>query len=83
MRDFASSRGASEVKWFESNGDQKKSRGSTCTHGGAEKPPLQRKKIQVYNTVERRGLGIVVINLGEFHLIWYTCARELGTTKVN
>ena len=35
MRDFASSRGASEVKWLESNGEQKKSEGSTCLEGAS------------------------------------------------
>ena len=82
MRDFATSRGASEVKWFESNGDQE-IQGGPLARTGKWRNHHYKKKIQVYNTVERRGLGIVVINLGEFHLIWYTCARELGTTKVN
>jgi len=55
MRDFASSNGASEVKWLESNGEQKKSGGSTCLCApGEQRNHHCKEEIQEMKRVEGR-----------------------------
>jgi len=57
VRDFASRRGASEVKWLESNGEQKKSEGPTCLDGaraGEQTPVLHGRGEQAHALTNRR-----------------------------